>query len=531
MVDDGKQMVFGEDGALDAHGNPLPVLSKSASKMKIDRLMNTPLPTFHGSTPGSRLWTWIATNMLRVTLFFQFRRYQVSGRENIPQEGGTLCCGWHTNGLIDPATIMTTHPKNFVIGGRHDLVTRPFIGFWARKMAVQPVVRQAELIRGGCSKEVAATLNGRGLLNLSTGISHGFGCFLFPEGTSHDESHMLRFKTGPMRTALSAAAMAKGSGKPAPTIIPIGLHWRVRHHWRTDAWIEYGKPIKVDAESLGPEVAEKLLRGEWVEPPAETVSFLRDELRPRPQPMTPDAPDWPTHRAWHLLGHLEGGAIGRRPKTWRDEVSAAREVRDRLSTTPDQARLAKARGVAETLEDNRLDARDITATGAVRRASIIRAPINTLKLLIGLLMLPFFLPSSGILVISGKYLGDKNIENEGLDARTSYHLLVSMFGSFFLWPPIALIISLLSVFVAGSTAPMSTAVGAFGNEWIMVLLMTATLVILFFLSAMAMVNAWDSVEDIKRARRRSTLRRSRTGAELQKLCQELLSDSPKSETC
>jgi 1-acyl-sn-glycerol-3-phosphate acyltransferase len=527
MAAEGKQMVFGEDGSLDAHGNPLPVLSKSASKMKIDRLMNTPLPTFHGSTPGSRFWTWIATNMLRSTLFFQFRSYQVSGRENIPQEGGTLCCGWHTNGLIDPAAIMTSHPKNFVIGGRHDLVTRPIIGFWARKMAVQPVVRQAELIRGGCSEEVAATLNGRSLLNLSTGISHGFGCFLFPEGTSHDESHILRFKTGPMRTALSAAALAKGNGKPAPTIIPIGLHWRVRHHWRTDAWIEYGEPIKVEAESLGPEVAEKLARGEWNEPPADIVNSLREELRQRLQPMTPDAPDWPTHRAWHLLGHLEGAAMGRRPKTWRGEVLVARQVRDRMATTPDEERLAKARDVAEILEEKRLDARALTNTGEVRKASILAAPKNALKLLIGLLMLPFFIPSSGILAISGKYLGDKNIENEGLDARTSYQLLISMFGSFFLWPPIALIIALVSVFIVGDSTWMGIAVGVVGNEWMTVLIMTPTLVILFLLSALTTVNAWDSVEDIRRAMRRSSLRRSPDGAKVQKLCQELLSSPRK----
>jgi len=522
-VGEGNQMVFGDDGAKDAHGNPLPVLSKSASKMKIDRLMSTPLPSFQGASPGSRFWSWIATVMLKATLFFQFRRYEVSGRDNIPLEGGTLCCAWHTNGLIDPATIMTTHPKYFVIGGRHDLVTRPLIGFWARKMAVQPVVRQAELIRGGCSEDVAATLNGRSLLKLSTGISHGFGCFLFPEGTSHDESHMLRFKTGPMRIALSAAAMARGNGNPAPYIIPIGLHWRVRHHWRTDAWIEYGKPIKISAESLEQEIVDKLTLGDWCEPPADSVNSLRDELRQRLEPMTPNAPDWETHRAWHLLGHLEGVARRQRPKTWRAEVESARQIREKMATDIDEDRLHKAKETAEILEEHHLDARAISETGEVRRAKILRAPMNFLKLLVGLIMLPFFIPSSGILAIFGNYLGDKNIENEGLDARTSYHLLVSMFGSFFLWPSIALGIVLTSVFVAGDSSWMNTVVLALGGEWITVLLITPILVIMFLLSAYTTVNAWDVSEDIRRAMRRSSLRRSLDGEKVKKLCQELLS--------
>ena len=79
-------------------------------------------------------------------------------------------------------------------------------------MAVQPVVRKAELLRGGCSEEEASFLNGRSLMTLASGISHGYGCVLFPEGTSHNNAYMLRFRTGPMRTILAASALAKASG-------------------------------------------------------------------------------------------------------------------------------------------------------------------------------------------------------------------------------------------------------------------------------------------------------------------------------
>ena len=117
-------------------------------------------------------------------------------------------------------------------------------------MAVQPVVRKAELLRGGCSEEEANFLNGRSLMTLASGISNGYGCVLFPEGTSHNNAYMLRFRTGPMRTVLAASALAKASNKPMPVIIPIGLHFRTREFFRTDIWVEFGQPLQVQDDDV-----------------------------------------------------------------------------------------------------------------------------------------------------------------------------------------------------------------------------------------------------------------------------------------
>ncbi len=58
------KMSAGEDGLTDAHGDALPVLSKSASMMNYDRLLNTPLPSFKGNTPGAPFHTWFGMSML-----------------------------------------------------------------------------------------------------------------------------------------------------------------------------------------------------------------------------------------------------------------------------------------------------------------------------------------------------------------------------------------------------------------------------------------------------------------------------------
>ena len=121
------------------NGEELPILSASAKRMKIDKLLATPLPTYDGSVPGSYLWTKLAFWMIRRVSSVQFRTSSTTTAARLSTGGaGAMCCGWHTNGLMDPLGIFLNHPKEFVVGARHDLVTRPLLGWWTRRLAVQP---------------------------------------------------------------------------------------------------------------------------------------------------------------------------------------------------------------------------------------------------------------------------------------------------------------------------------------------------------------------------------------------------------
>ena len=433
-------MKAGDDGALDHNDELLPVLSKSASKMKYEKLLNHPLPSFEGDNPGSPFWTAIGYFSLQKILQNQFRSIETSGLDYIPESVGSLCAAWHTNGLIDPISIMITHPKKFVIGGRHDLLTRPLFGFWARKFAVQPVIRKAELLRGGCSEEQATSLNGRSLLNLSTGIAHGFGCVLFPEGTSHSESKLIRLRTGPMRTVLSSAALSRHRGQKDPVIIPIGLHYRTRHLFRTDIWVEYSEPIDLTKIELPPDLVEDIGNAKWAEPPVDEVVALRDEVQRRLSPLTPEEDSWGEYRATHLLAHLSARIKGQKLNTWREEVLAARKIRD--SDSDDEIK-QQALVVAESLNDSRLDGRDINSKGdGLRKSSFISGIKGIFALSLFVSLLPLFIISSLPQLILGKVLGDRT--DEGLDARTSYHFLAALFGSVIIWP--IAVLALLSIF-------------------------------------------------------------------------------------
>ena len=507
-------MKKGFDGARDHHGDLLPELSASATRMKYDKLIDAPLPSFDKKYPGSPFFTELGYFMLRRTMYSQFRTFETTGGENVPTDRGSMCSAWHTNGLMDPITIFLTHPKKFVVGGRHDLVTRPILGFWARKFAVQPVVRKAELLRGGCSEEEASYLNGRSLLNLATGISHGFGCALFPEGTSHSESHLIRLKTGPFRTVLAAAAHAKANGRKIPTLIPIGLHFRTRHLFRTDCWVEYGEPIELPHEQLPPELIETVGAGDWMEPPAEVVTGLRDLLKEKLEPLTPNRESFSEVHRDSVIAHVQR-RIDKKPElTWRDEVL---EVR-RLKSEPATAEVQEiATRVGDRLNESGLDGRDINSNcDGLRGFSPVGVVVDLLKFIPFMVFLPTLILGMGWQIALGRYLGDRT--DEGLDARTSYHMLFGMFGSMLWWPIMATVLTVLAV-IFNSDLDYDL-VGMFGSEvWqegLAIATVWVSAIVLFWISAISFANGWDAVSDFSKWIRRMKCNSS-VSADIKKL--------------
>lgn len=500
----------GEDGTLDHRGELVPTLTKASSKVRLDALMSVPQPRWDRAIPGSPGWTKLAFVLLRIVARGQFKSLTSEGLDRLDHDRGAMCCAWHVNALMDPLSIMLTHPSHFVIGGRHDLVTRPILSFWTRRMAVQPVVRKAELLRGGFSQEEAQNLNGRTLLNIARGISHGHGSALFPEGTAHDEAHMIRLRTGPMRTVLAAAAIAHVEGRPLPHLVPVGLHFRVRHHFRTDAHVEYGDPIPVKLDDIPADLLAAVKRNDWSEPPAEAVTALRDTLTPRLRRLTPDLVTWDERRALHALAHVRARRQHRPLPDWKSEVIAARAERDALRPAEDRALEAivpeplsspainAADVLARRLEAHGLDGRDLDATARGLRRNTPTATLGGLaRMALFLPMLPVFLLSMGIQSTLGYVKG--NSTDEGVDARTTYHFVFALFASMIVWP-----------LVAGGLAAGAYVGGLFdqtGFPEISAILAIPLCFPLFVLSGWSFASAWDGWVVLRGGLRRSRLRR------------------------
>ena len=114
-------------GEVDHHSDPLPEHSAVTAQLDYESLFSASKDWRQG---GSRSWVSLFFFLVRRTLAFQYKHHQISGKENIERKRGDLCVAWHTNGIIDPALVLLHRGGQFVVGGRHDLVTRRSLRFW-----------------------------------------------------------------------------------------------------------------------------------------------------------------------------------------------------------------------------------------------------------------------------------------------------------------------------------------------------------------------------------------------------------------
>ena len=197
----------------------------------------------------------------------------------------------------------------------------------------------------------------------------------------------------------------------------------------------------------------------WIEPPAEDVYHVRDLLKLNLEKVTPGAINWETYRGWKLLAHLKARNENKSNLNWREEVEYAREWRDlsdkEIGTHEEQKEsgpksseytelFSKATAAAKILDDNKLDGRALNPNGELRKMSFSNLIKSTPGILLGILLLPFLLLSSGLILLVCNYLG--NVTDEGEDARTSIHFVGFILTPFIYWP----IMATASVFLLAS---------------------------------------------------------------------------------
>ncbi|MDB4656880.1 hypothetical protein OAE50_01295, partial [Candidatus Poseidoniaceae archaeon] len=291
-------------------------------------------------------------------------------------------------------------------------------------------------------------------------------------------------------------------------------------------WVEYGKPIQVESEDIPDNLIEAVRDGTWSEPPAESVFRLRDNLREKLVPLSPDVNSWEEYRGLQLLGHVKGRLDGKAPTSWSHEVKLARHFRTHFS---DQQRsldtddlqppkithplAEKAEQAAEILHNNGLDGRDLNAQSTgLRRGNLIKTPLAISRSALFVLLSPVFLLSLLPQIALGRILGDST--DEGIDARTSYQFLAAMFGSITIWPISSTIIVALLFWQSGEIDT------TFGFDWTTVLgqgsiAVGSAIVILWLLMFPASLLTgrlfslvWDDYVDLRGSYRRTIISNS-----------------------
>lgn len=163
--------------------------------------------------------------------------YHTSTRlgEEPPSTGPTIFVANHPNGLIDPIVVAKVSGRRLLFLAKAPLFKIPIIGQLAKSGGAIPVYRKQDGDDTG--------LNSGMFINVHNALADGRAICLFPEGISHNQPELQRLKTGAARMALGAEA--EHEFVLGVKIVPVGLTYRSKTHFRSSVAAEIGPPILV----------------------------------------------------------------------------------------------------------------------------------------------------------------------------------------------------------------------------------------------------------------------------------------------
>ncbi|MCQ2068403.1 MAG: 1-acyl-sn-glycerol-3-phosphate acyltransferase [Bacteroidaceae bacterium] len=165
-----------------------------------------------------------------------FRRYQVEGLGNVPDDGHVIWASNHTNALMDPMVMLSSTRGRKVFVARADIFKKK----WAREalsfLRVMPIYR----IRDG----IDAVKHNNECIDQATGvIMDGVPFVIFPEATHRAKHSLLKLSKGIFHIAESA--IEKSNGDKPVYIQPIGVEYSDYFRFRNKVLIRFGKPANV----------------------------------------------------------------------------------------------------------------------------------------------------------------------------------------------------------------------------------------------------------------------------------------------
>jgi 1-acyl-sn-glycerol-3-phosphate acyltransferase len=155
--------------------------------------------------------------------------------EAVPATGPVLLVGNHPNSLMDPAFLawVSARPVRFL--AKAPLFSNRLVGWLVRGSGSIPVYRRQD-------DEALVGRNDETFRAVHAALAGGSAVALFPEGISHSEPGLTPLKTGAARIALGALPSV---GRTFP-IIPVGLVFRAKERFRSEAHAIVGAPIMWD---------------------------------------------------------------------------------------------------------------------------------------------------------------------------------------------------------------------------------------------------------------------------------------------
>ena len=175
------------------------------------------------------LFSWLARIAARI-----YYRVRFAGTP-VPPSGPVLLVANHPNSLLDPTLVVASADRPVRFLAKAPLFSDRKIGWLVRAAGAIPVYRRSD-------DPSLMSRNEEAFRAVFEALDGGSVVGIFPEGISHGDPAMAPLRTGAARIALGAAASL---GDVFP-IVPVGLSFRQKETFRSDALVVRGTPLAWD---------------------------------------------------------------------------------------------------------------------------------------------------------------------------------------------------------------------------------------------------------------------------------------------
>jgi 1-acyl-sn-glycerol-3-phosphate acyltransferase len=220
------------------------------------------------------------------TIKCSYRKTEVHGLENIPEDGAIIFSPNHCNTLMDALAVLRSYKGLATFGARADMFRRPLFAKAMYFFRILPMVRQRDGLRNVLQNNQTQEI-------IVDVLDHNVGFCIFPEGKHRTKHSLQQFGKGVSRIAL-AANEKFGTEKPV-YIIPTGIEYGDYFRYRSTSLVNYGKAVN----------ATEFFKNGNFENEAQAIDGLRKELAAKVAELITFIPDDENYEAkWSLLKML-----------------------------------------------------------------------------------------------------------------------------------------------------------------------------------------------------------------------------------
>jgi len=175
--------------------------------------------------------------IVRIGLRTFYKKYELSGIENLPKDGGILFAVNHQNAFMDPIVVASQLDQSTYYLTRADIFKKKLVARIFNSINMLPIYRQRDGVNTLTSNEKT--------FDKCYDILKDNGCIIiFPEGNHNNQKKLRPIKKGIARIGLGSAE--KYNFKNKIYIVPIGLNYSNHTNMGATLYMNFGKPISLE---------------------------------------------------------------------------------------------------------------------------------------------------------------------------------------------------------------------------------------------------------------------------------------------